>query len=201
LAHAAVSTVRVDGEPLTRTREQFGAAVRATVEQHLPARTQVAVEFRPYPGAHLGRQIAVGPDPPRSVDVHAATVRAPSGISEPASPAATAANTGFDGLGDAVATKLVDGLFPPEKARLALAGDPPVSSLVEHRYARASELYGVRTQDAVDRGATRTANRRLAVALRDRVAADLRERFTSPEAAADALRLAEVKIVVRTWSP
>lgn len=201
LAQAGVGTVRVDGDPLTRTREGFAAAVRETVRERLPARTQVVVEFQPYPGSHLGRELTVGPTPPANADVHAATVRASSGISPLENADDTAANDGFDGLGNAVAAELVRGLFPPRKGRLALAGDPPVETLVRHRYARASEEYSVRTQDVIERGDTREANRRLAAPMSERVAADLRQQFNSPETAADALRLGDVKIAVRTWSP
>lgn len=201
LARAAVSTVRVDGEPVTRTRAGFVTAVRDAVERRLPARTQVVVRFRPYPGAHLGRDLTVGPTPPASADVHTATVHAPSGISAPENSTDAAARGGFDGLGDAVAAALVRGLFPPKQGRLALAGDPPVETLVAHRYDRASEQYGVRTRGAIEQGDTREANRRLAAAMGDRVASDLRERFESVEAAADALELGDVRISVRTWSP
>lgn len=201
LAQAAVSTVRVDGEPLTRTRADFAAAVRETVRARLPARTQVVVEHSPYPGSHLGRELTVGPMPPTNADVHAATVRVPSGISRAENASVVAAARGFDGLARIVAGELVSGLFPPRKGRLALAGDHPVDALVERRYVRASELYGVRTRDAIEDGDTRTANRRLAASMRDRIAADLRRRFESPEEAADALRLADVRISVRTWSP
>lgn len=200
LARAAVSTVRVDDEPLTRTRIGFAAAVNETVRERLPARTQLRVEFRPYPGAHLGRELTVGPTPPADADVHAATVRASSGVGPLENADETAAADGFTGLADAVATELVRGLFPPRKGRLALAGDPPVETLVEHRYARASEQYGARTAEAIQRGDTRAANQRLATAIGERVAADLRGRFESPEAAADELRLGDVKISVRTWS-
>lgn len=201
LARAAVSTVRVDDEPMTRTRAGFADAVVETVERRLPGRTQVVVEFRPYPGSELGRVMTVGPTPPGDADVHAATVRAPSGVPAVESPAETAAGAGFDGLADAVAAKLVRGLFPPAKGRLALAGDPPVTTLVEHRYARASRLYGVRTADAVRQGETRAANRRLMGAVATRVRAELRDHFDSPEAAAGTLRLGDVKLSIRTWSP
>lgn len=201
LARATVSTVHVDGEPLTRTREGFLTAVLAVVRDRLPARTQVVVEFSPYPGAHLGHDVTVGPTPPPDADVHAATVRASSGVTAPENAPETATTDGFDGLSNAVATALVDGLFPPEAGRLALAGDPPVQSLVDHRYARASEHYRVQTREAIERGDTRTANRRLAEAIADRVAEDLRDRFDSAAAAADSLRLGEVNVSVRTWSP
>ncbi|AEN04548.1 hypothetical protein [Halolamina sp.] len=200
LATAAVRTVHVGGDPLTKTNNGFTASIRETVRTRLPARAQVVVEFRPYPGAHLGRKLTVGPTPPATADVHAATVRAASGVSTVENPESVAQTEGFDGLGNAVAGVLVDGLFPPEKGRLALAGGSPVDRLIEHRYARASDRYTVETRDAVERGDTATANTQLTDAMADRVASDLREEFDSPTAAAESLRLSEVTIGVRTWS-
>ena len=200
LARAAVRTVRVDGEALTGTNAGFAAAVRTAVRERLPPRTQIVVSFRPYPGSHLGRELRIGPTPPPNADVNAATVNPPSGVSALARPNATGQQPGFDGLGQRVASALVEGLFPPEKARLALAGDPPVDRLVRHRYARASSLYGVDTREAVAAGDTRTANERLAAAMGEQVASELRARFPTPTTAADSLRLDTVNIAVRTWS-
>lgn len=200
LARAAVRTVRVDGEPLTRTNAGFAAAVRGAVRERLPARTQVVVSFRPYPGSHLGRELRIGPRPPPKADVHAATVRPPSGVASPEDTATTAERSGYDGLGQLVADALVTGLFPPEKGRLALAGDDPVDRLVRHRYARASSYYGPRTRDAINDSDTRAANDRLAAAMGEQVASELRNRFDAPDDAAGALRIDTVRIAVRTWS-
>lgn len=200
LASAAVRTVHVRGEPLTTTNDGFAASIRETVRSRLPARVQLVVEFRPYPGAHLGRKLTVGPTPPATADVHAATIRAASGVSPVENPASIAQTDGFDGLGNAVAASLVEGLFPPAKGRLALAGDSPVDRLVAHRYARASDRYDVETQAAIEHGETATANSQLATAMAERVTAELRTEFDSPTAAAASLRLGTVTIDVRTWS-
>jgi len=200
LARAAVRTIHVDGEPLSRTNADFAMAVREAVRERLPARTQVVVSYSPYPGSHLRRELQIGPTPPPHADIHAATVRAPSGITSPEQPKTTAERSGFTGLGRRVADVLVSGLFPPEKGRLALAGDPPVDRLVSHRYARASSCYGVQTHDAIADGDTQAANDRLAAAMSERVALELKGRFDSPSEAADTLRLDTVKIAVRTWS-
>lgn len=200
LARAAVRTVRVGDAPLTRTNAGFAAAVREVVRDRLPARTQVVVSFQPYPGAHLGRELRIGPTPPPNADVHAATVRPPSGVDSPKASNTTVKQAGFTGLGRGVADALVTGLFPPEKGRLALAGDPPVDRLVRHRYARASSYYGVQTRDAVGEGDIRTANERIATAMTEQVASELQNRFDSPEDATDALRLDTVNVAIRTWS-
>lgn len=200
LARAAVRTVHVDDRPLTETNAGFAAAVRTAVRDRLPPRTQVVVSFHPYPGAHLGRQFRIGPTPPPNADVNAATVEPPSGVSPVASSEATARRGGFEGLGRAISTALVAGLFPPEKGRLALAGDTPVDRLIRHRYAQADSHYGVDTHAAIDEGDTRTANERIATAMAEKVTSELRARFTTPTEAAKRLRLSTVKIAVRTWA-
>lgn len=204
LADAAVRTVRVDGEALTGTSERFASAVRETVSERLPERTRVVVRWEPYPGSSLGRQFSVGPTPPADADVHAETIRVPSGVDVPADAstnASTAADSGFDALGRSVADSLVAGLFPPAKGRLALADDAPLDDLVRHRYRRADEVYGVDTAGLIERGDTQAANRRLAASMGERIATELRGEHDHPDAAASSLELHTVEISVRTWSP
>lgn len=201
LADAAVRTVRIDGEALVDTSDAYGTAVREAVLEALPPRTRVVVSWEPTPDSHLDRRFSVGPTPPPDADVHAETVRAPSGVSPPANASTLARTAGFDGVARAVADSLVEGLFPPEEGRLALGDDAPIDTLVRHRYRRASEQYGVETAEPVTARETRAANRRLAAAMTERVEADLRTSFDSPEEAADAMALDTVEISVRTWSP
>lgn len=201
LADAAVRTVRVDGESLTGTNEGLAAAVREAVAERLPPRTRVVVRWEPYSGAHLGREFAVGPRPPADADVNAATVRAPSGVDAPENASEVARENGFDGVARVVAGSLVTGLLPPEKGRLALGDDAPVDDLVGHRYRAVSRRYGVDTTAAIDRRDTHAANRRVAAAMAERVAADLRSSTEMPSEAAVSLELDTVEISVRTWSP
>jgi hypothetical protein len=146
----------------------------------------------------VGRAFAVGPSPPSDADVYATTVFAPSGVDGLAD--RETANQSPDAIGRAAAESLVAGLLPPEKGRLALAGDPPVDDLVRHRYQRVDEQYGVDTDEAIDRGATHAANRLIAAAMADRIAADLRGPGDSDEVTV-RLELETVEISVRTWSP
>ena len=201
LADAAVRTVRVDGEALTGTSEAFAAAVRTAAAERLPARTRVVVRWRPYPDAHLGRTFAVGPEPPADADVNAATVHAPSGVDPLANASLAATEGGFTRLARVVAGSLVAGLLPPEKGRLALADDPPLDALVRHRYRRVRAQYGVETAEAIERGDTHAANNRIAAAMADRVASDLRRGAEGPADAVASLELDTVEISVRTWSP
>lgn len=200
LARAAVRTVRVDGKPVTHAGVDFARKARDETRTSLPGRAQVVVRWRPYPGAHLGREFAVGPSPPRDADVNAATVRVPGSVSNPADAERVARHDGFDGLATAVATSLVDGLLPPDQTRLALAGDAPVSTLMRYRYRRFAALYGVDVADLLAHGDTRATNDRLAAAMADHVESDLRASFDSPSQAADHIALGRVDVVVRTWS-
>lgn len=200
LARAAVRTVRVDGDPVTHAGDDFAGKARNATRGSLPIRTQVVVRWRPYPGAHLGREFAVGPSPPRGADVNAATIRIPGPVSTPERAELVARREGFEGLAASVSDALVDGLLPRAQTRLALAGDPPVSTLMRYRYRRFAALYGVDVDDALDRGDARAANDRLAAAMADRVEADLRASFDEPTEAADHIALGRVDVVVRTWS-
>ncbi|KPN30721.1 hypothetical protein SY89_01459 [Halolamina pelagica] len=201
LADAAVRTVRVDGEALTRTNARFATAVREVVADRLPPRTRVVVRWKPFPDAHLGRTFAVGDDPPQSADVHAETIRVPSGVDAPNTAHVTAEDEGHRALARVVSESLVAGILPPEKARLALGDDAPLDDLVRHRYRRASARYGVDTAAAIERGDTRDANRQIAAAMADHVAADLERASESPAEAVERLALDSVEISVRTWSP
>ncbi|MFW5939083.1 MAG: DUF7284 family protein [Halolamina sp.] len=201
LADVAVRTVHVDREALTGTNDGFATAVRETVAERLPDRTRVVVRWAPVSNSHVSREFAVGPTPPPDADVHAETVRAPSGVDAPTNASAVASAEGYDGLGRLVADAVVDGLLPPEKGRLALGGDAPIDDLVRHRYRRVSDRYGVDTVGSIERGDTHTANRRIAAAMGDRFAADLRRNSERPRDAAASLELDTVEISVRTWSP
>ncbi|MFW5935138.1 MAG: DUF7284 family protein [Halolamina sp.] len=200
LADAAVRTIHVDGEPLTRTNAGFAAAVREAAGERLPPRTRVVVSWQPYPEAHLSQTFVVGDAPPPSADVHAETIRAPSGV-HAAEAGETAAEEGYAGVARVVADSLVDGILPPEKGRLALADDAPLDDLVRHRYRRVGGRYGVETGSAIERGDTREANQVIATAMADRVATDLRRGTENPGEAAELLALDIVEISVRTWSP
>ena len=201
LADAAVGTVRVDGDALTGTTERFATAVRATVAERLPGRTRVVVRWQPFPGAHLGREFAVGPTPPADADVHAATVHAPSGVDSPRNASRAASGGGFTRLGSVVADSIVAGILPPAKGRLALGDDAPLDDIVRHRYRRVSDRYGVETASAIGRGDTHAANRRIAAVMARRVATDLRTTAETPTDAVESLELPTVEISVRTWSP
>lgn len=199
LADIAVRTVRIDGKILTNTNNGFATAVRERVNETLPPRTRVVVRWQPFPGSHLGRQFGVGPKSPANTAIHAETVHVPSGVPTPSNASVTAQAAGFNGVARAVADSLVDGLFPPAKARLAVAGDAPTDRLVRHRYREASNRYDVSISGRVAAGETEAANRRLAEGMHPRIESDLKESFETSESAAETLSLGTVDISVRTW--
>lgn len=201
LARAAVRTVHVGGESVTYAAADFRSKAAGATRAALPPATQVVVRWEPYPGSHVARRFVVGPRPPATADVNAATVRAPSGVSPPSTAASVARRQGFRGLSRVVAGATVAGLVPPERTRLALSQDPPVRTLVRYRYRRLAELYGTDVDDELADGEARAANGKLTAAATGEVESDLRREFDSPEAAAGSLDIGTVEIVVRTWSP
>lgn len=209
LADAAVGTVTVADGPLTHTDDEFRDAVRERVERDVADDgVQLIVRWEPYRGSHVDSRLAAGPSPPPSATVHAATVSVPSGLPSTRDDArSAAAKSGYEGVARVVAERVVAGLFPPDDLRFALRGDYPVSRFAEYRYRRAGEAYGVDVDggesgsDGGDGEIRPTdANDRLTDAVADAVERDLRTTFDSPEEAATSVRVAEVRIVVRTWS-
>jgi hypothetical protein len=192
VADATVAGLTVDGRRLDHAGDDYRWAVRQQVADAVGSRVQVVADWRPYAGASVTATFTVGPDPPTTASVRAATLTVPSGVSTGGgSPDTRAAH--------ALADRIVAGVFPPDATRLALAGDHPTTSLVRHRYHRAATLLGTDLRDGVtDDPATTNvtrANDALAAALTDRVAADRR-------AAGDPTGVTgpgSVRLTVRTW--
>ena len=196
LARAAVGTAGFGDDPVTHARDGFRSAVRDAVAARLePVGLRVDAVWRPYPDSPVEGRVAVGEVPPATATTDTATLSVPAGTR----PLAANETRDFSSLSSAVARRTVETLAPAGQMRLALRGDAPVSTLVGYRYDRlAAELntsVDSRTADAD----TEAANRRLAAALAPRVESDLRARYDSPEDAAAAVGVAEVRIVVRTW--
>ena len=204
LGEAAMSRVRVDGARVSLAGRRFEQQVGATVERRLADRryrTSVRVTWTPYPGAPVTGRFRLGPRPPASADVRAATVTVASGLGDATSGARVATRGGgYRGVARAVARTVVDGLFPADRARVALRGDYPDDAVVARRYRRVGRVAGVDSLDIEDHSVA-TTNRMLTVALTDLLTADLRSRFESPAAAAAAIDTETVHITVRTWSP
>ncbi|MFB6140292.1 MAG: hypothetical protein ABEJ26_07635 [Halosimplex sp.] len=204
LAAAAVADPRLGGGRLFGTGSELRAASRGVTERVLHTReanAQVAVAWRPYPNASLSSSFGVGDPPPRDVDVSATTVTVPSGFRNASARALRAARTrGFAGVASAVARGVVDGWFPRPATLTAFYSEGPDRALVANRYRRAADALSVAVVPPLRRRDVEAADRRLADALARRLEPELRRRYDSPEAAARAVSVRQVRLVVRTWS-
>lgn len=204
LAAAAVADPSLDGRRLFGTGDELRAEARTAARRLLHTReanVQLAVAWRPYPGATLGSTFTVGDPPPGDADVSVTTVTVPSGHRNASAAARAAARSGgYGAVARVVARSAVTGLFPLSTMRAAVFSEGPDRALAAHRYDRASGALDVEVRDPLARRNFEAANRRLAGGLADRLEPDLRERFDSPGAAARAVSGHRVRIVVRTWS-
>jgi len=203
LGRAAVANATVEGRPLDPTRGGFVAAVRGRVAATLPSLAPdvtvgVTAVWRPYEGAPLSGRLRVGPRPPPTADVHAATLSVPSGVAVDRARLRRADDR--RDVARVVAWGVVRGLFPEDAATAALRADGPTGAVAAARYRGAAGAVGVGVDGHLSGGDAAAANLALAVALTDLLAADLRERFPNHEAAAAAVAAGRVRIVVRTWS-
>ncbi|RXK48485.1 DUF7284 family protein [Halorientalis pallida] len=209
LSTAALGSLSVRGERVSHTRADYQHAVANATRNLTRGRrhlAQLQARWAPYPGAPIRGAFTVGPTPPPDETVHAETVVVASGLpsARGAARRVTAqqgANATFERLGTVVARRVVRGLFPRDRTRSALLGDYPVEELVTYRYERLGHLLGASVTGPTVADNASKANERLATALADRLAADMRTRFRSPRDAADAVSVGQVRITVRTWSP
>ncbi|MBV0923668.1 hypothetical protein KTS45_05585 [Halomicroarcula limicola] len=207
LADAAMSGVTVEGRRLSTAGTDFERAVAETTRSRLSERREpgrisaVRVRWEPYRGAPVSAATRIGERPPPAADVRAATLTVSSPMPDVRERATRAARTrGFRGTAAVVARAVVDGLFPPSQAQLALRGDYPADTLMATRYRRTAALADggrlpVRTEN------TTRLNDRLTVSLTDTFERDMRARFDSPRTAAGTVETGTVRITVRTWSP
>lgn len=216
LADVTVGSAEIDGVPLSRMHEDFRRGVTRAVVDALadPARTQVVAVWRPYPSSSLAARTVVGAPPPPDARVRAATVDVPSGLPATRDEAVVASDAAgdhsrtrhadeFDAVADVVATNAVTGLFPERSARINIDGGGPSPALARTRYRRTAAFLGVTLDDGrddeLDAAEVGAANDRLAAALSDRTARELRAEFETPADAARAVRLGRVRVIVRRW--
>ena len=200
LADAAVGNATVRGEELTHAGDGFERAVRAAARNATTRRVRVHAVWTPYPGAPVRGVLTAGPRPPPDARVGVTRLSVDSGVPTARERARSAAEAdGYEGVARVVARATVRGLLPPERLRLALRDDYPVSALAHYRYRRAGRLLDVPIEASAGEIEPARANERLSRALADRLERDLRERYASPRAAARAVRVGAVRIVVRRW--
>lgn len=209
LADAAVATIRVDGDRVTRAGVDYERSVESTILSDLHAshdRTRVVAVWRPYDGASIEGRTAAGRVPPTDVDVATVAMTVPSGIRPAREDAIAAAETGdYHDVASVVADATVEGYFPPEESQLALESSGLERALVVYRYRRFASALEVDLDEGSDgelgrRGADAvSANDRLAAALASTIADEMTEEYDEPGAAAEAVSTGDVTIVVRTW--
>ncbi|WP_335999879.1 DUF7284 family protein [Halorientalis halophila] len=208
LATATLGNLSVRGQRVAHTRADYQRVVTNATRNLTRERDYLArirARWEPYPDAPVRGVFAVGPTPPPDTEVHAETVTVASGFPSAREDARrlaeTDSNTTFERLGSIVAERVVRGLFPPDRTRSALLADYPVEELVTYRYERLGRLLGTNATGRALADDATGANAELERALGETLAADLRTRYRSPDAAAEAVSVGRVRITVRTWSP
>lgn len=194
LGRAALANLQLDGRTLAPGSRTFGAAVRAETGRTLDwaaERTSVTASWRPYAGAPLVGRMHVGVRPPTGADVATATLRVPVPVGACESAAGDAAGDGYDAVAAVIAECVLDATLHPT----AVTADP--ASGTRRVADRRADAYAKAL--SVDRGDADDRRRHIASALAGRLAADMRARFPSPAAAADAVSTGTARVVVREW--
>jgi hypothetical protein len=200
LARAALANATLDGRRLLPGT--LPARVEAAVDEARPvANVRVVARWRPYPNASLSGRAVAGPAPPSGATTDVAVLTVPSGAHLDRETSLAAADEGEDegyrSLARAVADRVVARLFPPGAGRSNLAGASAERTAT--RYRRVAAVVGARVDAPLADGSADVARERIAVALSGHLAADLRERFDSPERAARSLTLGTVRLTVVRW--
>jgi len=202
LARGAVANATVDGRPLSESDEDFVRRVRETARERLgPAnRTQVLARWYPYRGAPVSGTVTVGTRPPPAVDVTVATVTVPAPAPAVRDRATSVADGGFDAVAGLAGRATTRALLPAGPAALPVGGRPPATVATTARVRGLAAATGRSVSRALSRRNVSRVRAVLSQGLADRFAADMRERFGSPEAAARAIRAGTVEITLRRWA-
>jgi hypothetical protein len=198
LARAALANATLDGRRLLPGT--LPARVETAVAEARPvANVRAVARWRPYPNASLSGRAVAGPAPPRdaTTDVAVLTVPSGAGLDPEAALAAADEDEGYRPLARAIADRVVARLLPPGAGRSNLAGASAERTAT--RYRRVAAVVGARVDAPLADRSADVARERIAVALTGHLAADLRERFDSPERAARSLTLGEVQLAVVRW--
>ncbi len=228
LASAAVTNTEIGETQLSRAGEEYEARLDGAVSEtttEIEGSANVTAVWVPYEGSSIRGEATAGPDPPPDAEVSSATMTVASGIDQPTeSELREAYEQDYETLAGVVSTAIIEGIFPPEAAQLALERQGIERQLVEYRYARMVEsLDGIEDYD-IDEKTSRSgadapmANDELADALAGEIVAEGLSEALDDELDAsaetnhsDAERVArateellstgDVRIVVRTWDP
>lgn len=199
LGRAAFADLRLDGHALAPGSGEFRAAVGNETRRVLAwarERASVTATWEPYAGAPVEGRVRVGSEPPPGADVATATLRVPAPVGACGDAASDAPDDGFQGVASAVAGCLLEATLPRDGAA---AVDP--SSAAGRARRRRLAAYEDALAVRQDGGGSGTRRSRITSALAARLAADMRDHFESPAAAAEAVRTGTVRLVVREWEP
>jgi hypothetical protein len=164
-----------------------------------PRSVQVVARWEPYPNAGVAGRCALGPSPSPDVDVHAATVSLPSGMTAAESAGRSGGRRTYDAVADAVARSVVRGLLPPDRFEVALR-DRRTAPLALARFRRLAARTDAGTDGELAAGDAAGARRELVDALASTVEPELRAQYASPDRAAASTDVERVEVVVRVWS-
>lgn len=192
LGRATVIAATLDSRPLTGT--SYPGAVRNATAAEIPHRAFVTARWTPYPNASLTGGLSAGRDPPPSADVAATTLTVENGIE----PLPVEEDPTFASVAHAIATAVVEWLFPPRRTRPALQ-DPRRDTAVRNRYRTVAGSLGAGVELAVDGRNVTGANDALTTALANRVERGLRAEYDRPAAAVEGVDIDTTTVVVRRW--
>jgi hypothetical protein len=204
LARAVVANASIDGRELSGGHGRFVDEVVAATRRTLGPvnRTQLLVSWVPYRGDPVRGTVRVGADPPGGRDVTVATLSVPA----PTPPrqeraAARVREAGFSGVASVAARATVGVLLPESRATLHSARHSPAATVASRRFRALASATDATVEGPLSRGNVSAANARIVDGLATRFEADMRERFDTPEAAADAVRVGTVRLTLRRWEP
>lgn len=202
LAHGAVANATIDGRALSGSHGPFETRVRNVTRWTLgsPNRTRVTARWVPYRGSPVRGHLSVGPMPPGGVDVSAATLSVPAPAPSVRERAVSGGQSdGFRGVAAVTASATTDTLLPESRAELPSGHASPASNVTSSRLRTLADRTDVGIEESLSNGNVSGAVDRVTRGLRDRFAADMRDRFETPADAAAAVRVGTVRITLRRW--
>lgn len=201
-----------DGTSLTSTAQVFETALDERVQAALVEssfRTNLTAQWEPFPDAPVSGTATVGQSPPAIEDVSASSMRVPSDMESVRRQAieATETGAGYGTVARLLSKSVIEGYLPAVKSKRTLESNGIERTLTRHRYKQmASAIDGVHPDDERVSGNLEPSsvdieqlNEYLADNLADQFESKLAANFETPEAAARAISVGEVRITVRTW--
>ncbi len=187
LASAAIANASIDGRPVAPAGDYERAVTGAArnILASVDGQVSITARWDPIDGGPVAGRVTVGPAPPSGVDLHAARVTITLDGED--------WRTHHENDTRAAARATVDTLFPPSRVAPARVSPGEDRRIVDARYRAASEALGVDPARPTNATSAVWANRYLAVALSERLAAAelaVTDRTVAP---------ATVEIVVYTW--